>query len=149
MIKSLPLQSNLMVALSQVQKIVSVLELPVHYDGYIAFELPPQGEQSTMHGMEQRFDGHCWTEYVTCSSDLFKGVVRFSRCAGHLQCVNIDCNFYLRTRLVNETQWKGRLARTPSQGMLITDQGKLHCVHCREQPQCVKTCPAVIYYCIP
>ena len=90
MIKSLPLQSNLMVALSQVQNIVSVLELPVHYDGYIAFELPPQGEQPTMHGMEQRFDGHCWTEYVTCSSDLFKGVVCFSRCGGHLQCVNID-----------------------------------------------------------
>ncbi|MCO5599397.1 hypothetical protein L7F22_053499 [Adiantum nelumboides] len=55
---SMPIQSNLYVALKQVTKIVKVCELPTHYDGYIAFELPPVGQLNGMVGMEQHHGSH-------------------------------------------------------------------------------------------
>ena len=102
-IRNLPLQTNICVVLSFVQNIVNVLEMPTLYDGYVAYELPPQKEKSSMHGMEQRFDGHVWNEYVTCSSDLFNGFVCFSRCGGHLRCCNVECPYYLRSITSNES----------------------------------------------
>ena len=106
MIKQLPLNSSLHVALQSIVEIVKVEELPKIDDGYIAFELPPCVEKSTMHGMEQKNDGHSWMEYVTSSSDCFDGVVCLSHCARHLRCVNIDCPYYSRPSYQNEKQWK-------------------------------------------
>ncbi|MCO5602458.1 hypothetical protein L7F22_056590 [Adiantum nelumboides] len=72
-----PKGSSLHVALHSAVKNLSVDELPTQYDGYVAFELPPSDGSSTMFGMEHRFDGHVWADYVTCNSDCFpeyKGV---------------------------------------------------------------------------
>ncbi|MCO5567398.1 hypothetical protein L7F22_021088 [Adiantum nelumboides] len=93
-IQSMPIQSNLYVALKQVTEIVKVCELPTHYDGYIAFELP--------------------------LVDQPNGVVRFRRCSGHLKCVNVDCPYYMRSRLFNEAQWHGRLSKSSPCGQYGT-----------------------------
>ena len=149
MIRCLPLQSNLFIALSQIKEVKKVQELPLFYDDYVAFELPPCRQYSGMYGMEQKYDSHLWTEYVTCSSDSFDGVVRFSRCSGHLRCINIDCSYYLRTKLNNESQWRGRLNRSSPIGLISREYGTLSCLHCGQMLECVATCPAVVYYCLP
>ena len=148
-IRTLPLNSNLHVVLHNIKDVRRVSEIPNSYDGYVAFELPPSASKTAMSGMEQRNDCHPWTEYVTCSSDCFEGIVRFSRCAGHLRCINVDCPYYARMHYHNETQWKGRLKRCCPVGLLSLQYGNLTCKHCGQMPECVSLCPAVIYYCIP
>ena len=69
-IRTLPLNNNLHVALHNIKDVRRVSEIPNSYDGYVAFELPPSASKTAMSGMEQRNDCHPWTEYVTCSSAL-------------------------------------------------------------------------------
>ncbi|MCO5564140.1 hypothetical protein L7F22_017796, partial [Adiantum nelumboides] len=57
--------SSLHVALQSALKTFLVDELPPQYDGYVAYELPPSDDLSSMVGMEHRFDGHVWADYVT------------------------------------------------------------------------------------
>ena len=43
-----------------------VKEIPIDYNGNLIFELPPtKATESSMDGMEQRYDGHCWIKPVT------------------------------------------------------------------------------------
>ncbi|MCO5586321.1 hypothetical protein L7F22_040260 [Adiantum nelumboides] len=106
MIRALPRTSRLFHSLAQIKDVFKVKQLPKHYDGYVAYEFPAAGDSSGMAGMEQRHDSHLWTEYVTCSSNSFMGAVRFSRCSGHLRCVNLDCPYHTGFMLCNEIQWK-------------------------------------------
>lgn len=144
-----PRGSSLHVALQSAMKFVSVKELPMQYDGYIAFELPPSATASSMIGMEHRFDGHVWADYVTCKCDCFAGVVRLSRCAGHLRCYNTDCSHVVSNNTVNEIHWSGKLKKCPPLGGIQAESGSLVCKHCRHPPTCVQQCPCVIYYCVP
>lgn len=144
-----PKGSSLHVALSSALKTFSVEELPTQYDGYVAYELPPSEGSSSMIGMEHRFDGHVWADYVTCKCDCFPGVVRLSRCAGHLRCYNTDCSHVLSSALVNETHWVGKLKKYPPVGAIRPESGSLVCKHCRYPPVCLQECPCVMYYCIP
>lgn len=148
-IETLPLNSSLHVALHNAQKVERVKEIPAVYNGYVVFELPPSKSGNAMVGMEQKNDSHPWIEYVTCSYDCFEGMVRFSRCAGHLRCITIDCPYYSRLNYHNETQWKGRLKKCCPVGLVTLDYGKVVCKHCGQLPECVLQCPAVMYYCIP
>ncbi|MCO5564374.1 hypothetical protein L7F22_018034 [Adiantum nelumboides] len=70
-IQTLPSSSNLYVALKKVKEIIKSEELPLTYDGFIAFELPPTNNDNAMFGMEHRHDSDLWIEYVRCSSDSF------------------------------------------------------------------------------
>ena len=61
----------------------------VVYDGNVAYELPPF-PNSSMSRMEQKNGCHPWIEYVTCTGDSFPSIVHFSRCVGHLTCINLE-----------------------------------------------------------
>lgn len=149
MLERLPLFSSLHVAFSSAESIVKVKELPLSYNGHFLFELPPCGEGSIMQGMEHRHDAHVWTSYKTCTVESFKGIVRMSKCGGHLRCYNVECSYCERTGAVNETQWKGKLHNSPSIGPILPANGTLVCKHCGEPPECISTCNAYIYYCTP
>lgn len=58
MIQALPKNSHLFHSLSQIREIFKVKELPTHYDGYAAYELPPTSDLHGMVGIEQCHDSH-------------------------------------------------------------------------------------------
>lgn len=53
-IRALPLNSSLHAILHSAININRVDKLPLSYDGYVAYGLPPCGSASAMYGMEQR-----------------------------------------------------------------------------------------------
>ena len=92
---SQPKGSSLHAALQSALKTLSIDDLPPQYDGYVAYELQPSEGLSSMVGMEHRFDGHVWADYVACKCGCFPSVVRLSCCTGHLRCYNADCSHVL------------------------------------------------------
>ena len=72
--------------------------LPAKYNGNIVFELPPlstvkSGGAAMLEGMDQRRDGHAWTETTTTNiSDPDEELsFRYVKCLGHLRCENLSC----------------------------------------------------------
>lgn len=147
LIRGLPLGDSLLQALVNAAQIIQADELPVLFDGDIVFELPVCPAGKPMQGMEQRYDGHPWVEYRTCTKDVFPGVVRRSSCGGHLRCFNLECPYYERLMQNNQSEWKGRLKQIPLTGMLGAGDGTLICRHCSTAPECLATCECCIYYC--
>ena len=72
--------------------------LPTKYNGNIVFELPPlstvkSGGATMLEGMDQRQDGHAWTEIATTNISDPDGQLsfRYVKCLGHLRCENLSC----------------------------------------------------------
>lgn len=76
LIRDLPLGDSLLLALINAGQVVHVNVLPVQFDGDIMFELPVCPIGKPMHEMGQKYDGHPWVEYCTCTKDTFLGVIR-------------------------------------------------------------------------
>ena len=127
--------------------IQQVEEIPQHYNGDCVFELPPiQTESSSMKGMEQKYDGHCWIKPVQTRMS-FPAVIRRSKCGGHLQCKNTTCPMNALSGKPNEIAWTGKLLhKIPTNGMTASYSGKLLCFHCGKSPVLVMECPCVVYY---
>ena len=90
---------------TQVEK---VLEVPPEYNGNVAFELPPSLNGATpMDGMEQKYDGHCWTKPLSTTM-TFPGIVRRSKCVGELECPNMHCSGRKFNDLPNRASWIGK-----------------------------------------
>ena len=86
-----------------------VKDIPTDYNGNLIFELPPtKATEFSMDGMEQRYDGHCWIKPVT-TKITFPGAIRWSKCAGHLRCINDHCPYLIVHGERNEKSWKGSI----------------------------------------
>ena len=68
------------------------------YNGNVIFELLPlavvnEGRVARLDGMDQRFDGHTWTETTTTNivdpSHLLS--FKYVKCMEHLRCYNLEC----------------------------------------------------------
>ena len=140
-----PKGSSLHAALQIALKTLSVDELPPQYHGYVAYELPPSKDLSSMVGMEHRLDGHVWADYVTYKCDYFPSVVRLSHCAGHLRCNIAKLSHALSSALVNETHWIGKLKKYPPMGSIQSKSGSLFCKHCKHPPIYLQEYPCVMY----
>ena len=82
-------------ALNESTRVERVKEIPTDYNGNLIFELPPtKATESSMDGMEQRYDGHCWIKPVT-TKITFPATIRRSKCAGHLRCINDHCPYLI------------------------------------------------------
>lgn len=94
-------------AVNESTTIKKVAEIPADYNGNLIYELPPaKAADSSMDGMEQRYDGHCWLKPVT-SRITFPASIRKSKCAGHLRCANDHCAYLIVHGDRNEKSWKG------------------------------------------
>ena len=70
-------------------------------------ELPPMKEtDSSMDGMEQRYDRHCWVKPVTIKM-AFSATIQRSKCARHLRCLNDHCPYLIVHGKRNKKSWKG------------------------------------------
>ena len=95
-------------AMSNSVKVERVEELPISYNENVIFELPPTNStNSSMDGVEQCYNGHCWIWPVTTRIS-FPAIVRRSKWAGHLQCLNDQCPYVVVQGDHNEKSWKGK-----------------------------------------
>ena len=90
-----------------ISKVEGVEEIPTIYNGNLIYELPPTTTNgSSMEGMEQRYDGHCWIKPVTTKIN-FPATIRRSKCAGHLRCINDHCPYLVVHGERNKKSWTG------------------------------------------
>ena len=102
----------------------------------------------SLEGMDKRYDGHPWCRLVTTNisnSDSLK--FRKSLCAGHLACVNTNCDYVKRASKRNETEWTGFTSFPFAVGSGPPKDSTLVCKVCKVPPTCVSTCNARMYYC--
>ena len=124
-------------------------EVPQEYNGNCLFELPPTQQGSTMAGMEQQYDGHCWVKPVLTRMK-FPANIRRSKCGGHLICSNETCPIRAINGRPNQTSWTGKLLHVIlAKGISCLPYGSLVCFHCGVAPILLKECPCVVYYVLP
>ena len=129
--------------------------LPTKYNEDIIFELPPLptvkgGGAAMLEGMDQRRDGHSWTETATTNITDPDGQLsfRYVKCLGHLRCDNIGCSNFERCGEYNEKYWEGS---TPDLLILgpITEVPRkctILCRICTSTPSCLKLCSCKMFY---
>ena len=76
MLQKLPSKNSLRITFGLIGEIRQVEELPTRYDGNIMFELPFVSADKRMVGLENKFDGHVWTDETTSNISCFIGTVR-------------------------------------------------------------------------
>ena len=59
-----------------ISEIKKVEELPQRYGGNILFKLPFSCLFTGIARMENKFDGHIWTNTITSNISRFEGIVR-------------------------------------------------------------------------
>ena len=133
----------------------AVKYLPVEYNGDCIFELPPvavvkEGGLSRLDGMDQKRDGHIWTETATTNISDPSGILTFKyvKCMGHLQCLNLDCRCVSETGDCNELYWSGSSPDILMSGSSLEGVGKykLVCKYCKVTPSCLVVCHCKLFY---
>jgi hypothetical protein len=123
--------------------------LPTKFDGNVVFELPPcrGSANSSMEGMDKRYDGHAWCRTLTSNIHNNLGLkFKRSSCVGHLVCKNKDCDYFARTSKVNETEWYGTTTLPFGVCQDPPADSSLVCKVCKKPPTCIDFCAARIYY---
>ena len=125
----------------------TVLFLPLVFDEDVIFELPLYGPSSSalgaknLEGIDKCYDGHPWRKLVTTNihnSDNLK--FRKSYCAGHLLCVNANCEYLKRASKQNETEWSGYTMIPFTAGGCPPKQSTLVCMVYKVPPTCLGAC---------
>ena len=136
-------------------KISAVKYLPTTYNGDVIFLLPPLpvgipfNYGKGMDGMDKHFDGHPWCITKTSNVRNDGGLsFRRSSCAGHLECQNNSCQYFLvrNPGVRNCTQWSGQTSMPFNVGCTSPENSTLHCKVCFTPPACLALCPAHVYY---
>lgn len=114
------------------------------------FELPFASADNRMLGLENKFDGHVWTDEMTSNISAFFGTVRIKKCGGYLECTNVLCTGLNRSRETNKRHWIGRLAKVcPATSRSVELYGNLKCTFCSAPPTCQAECPCKLVMCFP
>ena len=133
----------------------AVKHLPTEFNGNQVFELPPlivvkEGGLSRLNGMDQKRDGHVWTETATTNISDLSGVLSFKyvKCLGHLCCDNINYCCFRENGAMNELYWLGSLPDVipHRQSPLLSKKFKIACKFCRLVPSCLATCQCRMFY---
>ena len=130
--------------------------LPSKFNGNTVFELPPLpcikgGGAAMLEGMDQRCDGHAWTETATTNISDPNGQLsfRYVKCLGHLRCVNDSCPHLERCGEINKKYWEGSTPEVLIPGR-ATDAPR-RCIYFVEiiyksTPICLRLCPCKMFY---
>ena len=133
----------------------SVKHLPAEFNGDRVFELPPltvvkKGGLSRLDGMDQKRDGHVWTETAMTNISNPSGTLSFKyvKCLGHLRCDNINCCCLMENGSVNELYWSGSLSDVIPRGHspVLSKKFKIVCKFCKLVPSCIATCECKMFY---
>ena len=136
-------------ALQRVHSIMRVEEIPLQYDGNVAFEFPPTYSRfPRMHLMEHKYDAHLWSKAQT-SNIMFPGVCRRSQCLGSLVCPNETCPRLVNHNQRNDSFFNGSLVNPLKAGDICIIGGKIECHFCKKPALCVEKCDCFIYYVMP
>lgn len=92
-----------------------VVELPAVYNGNTCFELPPAHDNGSMHGMEQKYNGHLWSRPASTNMAI-ECTVRLSYCLGSLHYYRFTCPFYMTEGRYNDAFFHGHLDKQVSMG---------------------------------
>jgi len=121
--------------------------LQIAFNGDIFFELLPI--LSTIHNlsqmqvMDEKYDNHAWCKLVTTNIKKMFGLsFRKVHCLGHLQCVQDDCENFVRSTSRNEMFWCNECAHIPILGqmIMIPSTTSLGCKFCHAPPFYVMDC---------
>lgn len=148
-LQKLPTKNSLRIKFDLMGAIRQVDELPTRYDGNIMFELPYVSAANRMVGLENKFDGHVWTDETTSNISCFIGTVRIRKCGGYLECTNVLCEGLTRSRETNKQHWIGRLAKVCPAKQSVETYGSLKCSFCSTPPTCQAVCPCKLVMCFP
>ena len=109
-----------------------------------------EGGLSRLDGMDQKRDGHVWTETATTNISNPSGTLSFKyvKCLGHLRCDTIDCRCLMENGSVNELYWSGSSPDVipPGQSHVLSKKFKIVCKFCKLAPSCIATCQCKMFY---
>jgi hypothetical protein len=115
------------------------------------FKLPiakhSYGLGGLMQGMDKKQDIHPWYKVKTRNIKNGDGLTfKQSLSIGHVYCQNLQCDYYMRNNVDNETNWEGVVKNPLEEGEYFVVGTTFICRHYKFAPICIATCLVRMYY---